>query len=65
MMGEHRNFDCPVTEEPCSRAECRHDRCLDQVEANAAKAAETLARDQRKQNTNDLYSLFDKPPMKD
>jgi hypothetical protein len=35
-MDVKRNFDCPLTEEPCTRRECKKAWCQEQHQANRA-----------------------------
>ena len=38
MLGNLRNFECPVTGEPCKDPRCKRTRCIQDVDADALEA---------------------------
>ena len=61
-MSEMRNFNCPVTEEPCENARCTRLTCVQQQEKQAHYAADANERAKRKSAWDELQELIKPSP---
>jgi len=54
-MGTKRNFECPLTEQPCINEQCRRDRCVDRLEAEAPDKIAAGVKLMERQRLKELY----------
>jgi hypothetical protein len=57
-VGEKRNFDCPVTEQPCQRPDCLRHKCMEQTKESELRSREAAERGERAHWDKELRDLI-------